>query len=171
MPLYPGVSIITLGVADVATASRFYQRLGWRLSTGASSESISFFSLNNIVLAVFGADHLFSDSGLTRAPSTTGATEAAQPKYNQALSSQAQSNQALPGQARIVLAQNYPSEMAVRQAMNEAQEAGARILVQPTSTFWGGFHGVFADPDGHVWELAHNQFFPLAPDGSVELPN
>ncbi|MCC2099208.1 MAG: VOC family protein [Hyphomicrobiales bacterium] len=138
-------------------ATQFYQRLGWRRSQSASNESISFFSLNNIVLALFGADSLAEDSGL-------GAAAAAMP------ADKAQSSNAIPGQARIVLAQNHPSQSAVRAAMSAAMDAGAQVLIEPQDTFWGGYHGVFADPDGHVWELSYNPFFPLAADGTVELP-
>ena len=119
-----------------------------------------FFSLNNIVLALFGSAELLADSGLSDTSAGHG-DHLAQPDSD---------NQVLPGQARMVLAQNYPSQTAVRLAMEEARDAGAKILVEASSTFWGGYHGVFADPDGHIWELAHNPFFPLAPDGSVDLP-
>ena len=153
MRLYPAISIVTLGVLNIERATRFYEALGWRRSAGASTEAISFFSLNNLVLALFGENALVKDSGLVP---------------------QQQEQRALQPDAikppRIVLAQNYPSETAVRQAMDEAVNAGGRQLVAPETTFWGGYHGVFADPDGHVWELAFNPFFPLAPDGSVDLP-
>ena len=154
--MYPGISLITLGVANIERSSRFYEQLGWRRSQSTSNETISFFALNNIVLALFGADSLAEDSGLE-----PGAATVSQP--GPAASTSA-------GQARIVLAQNHPSPLAVRNAIAAAAEAGARVLAEPQETFWGGYHGVFADPDGHVWELAHNPFFPLAADGTLELP-
>ncbi len=148
--MHSAVTIITLGVKDVARASQFYQLLGWRRSSGASNDSISFFVLNNIVLAVFGEDALAADSGVSLAPDQHLHSPTPVP--------------------RIVLAQNYPSERAVQRALAEAIAAGGNELVAPQKTPWGGYHGVFADPDGHVWELAYNPFFPLAADGTVELP-
>lgn len=154
--MYPGVSLITLGVANIERSSRFYERLGWRRSQSTSNETISFFALNNIVLALFGAESLAEDSGLAPVAATVS-----QPRPAASTSA---------GQARIVLAQNHPSPHAVRNALAAAIQAGAHVLVEPQETFWGGYHGVFADPDGHVWELAHNTFFPLAADGTLELP-
>lgn len=179
MRMYPAVSIITLGVADVARASRFYQSLGWRLSSGASTANISFFSLNNIVLALFNEDSLAADSGfgsamvgsaVVRNPTADTVRRPAGDIPGQAIRQEASpASDIVP--PRIVLAQNYPSESAVRQAMDEAVTAGGRMLVAPEKTFWGGYHGIYADPDGHVWELAHNPFVSLAPDGSVALPD
>ncbi|MGE3246243.1 MAG: VOC family protein [Beijerinckiaceae bacterium] len=149
MRIYPGISIVTLGVADVRRASLFYQRLGWRMSVAASNAAISFFTLNAIVLALFGREALAADSGL---PAIRG--------------------DASPGAfSGVTLAQNHPSEIAVRQAMDDALSAGASELVPPSATSWGGYHAVFADPDGHVWELAYNPFFALSADGGVELPD
>ena len=144
MRFYPGISVATLGVAEVERARRFYQRLGWRRSAAASNDSICFFSLNNIVLALFARDALAADSGLTGA--------------------------AAAGFSGVALAQNYGSPAAVRQAMDDVLLAGGRELAAPQKTTWGGYHGVFADPDGHVWELAHNPFFELGADGTLTLP-
>lgn len=145
MSMYPGVSIITLGVADVARATRFYTNLGWRHSHGASNESITFFTLNNVVLGIFGRDALAEDSGLPAGGRN--------------------------GFSGMTLAQNHGSEAAVRQALASAVAAGATTLKEPQPTFWGGYHATFADPDGHVWELAHNPFFRLGPDGTLTLPD
>lgn len=143
--MYPGISIVTLGVADVARSTRFYERLGWRWSKQSSNDSITFFTLNNIVLGIFGRDALAEDSGLA-----AGRHE---------------------GFAGITLAQNHGSEASVRHALASAVTAGATTLKEPQATFWGGYHATFADPDGHVWELAHNPFFKLGPDGTLTLPD
>lgn len=146
MRLYPGVSIVTLGVSDLGRAQRFYEQLRWRRSRAASTDRISFFALNSLVLALFDRMALAEDAGVA------------------------------DGEAAVVfsgvtLAQNYGSKAAVRMAMDEALAAGARGLKAPQDTAWGGYHATFADPDGHVWELAYNPFVELAADGTILLPD
>jgi len=148
--MYPGIAVITLGVDDTRRALAFYKRLGWRLCEAISNDQISFFALNNIVLALYARDLLAMDSGLGDA-SGIGANSS--------------------GYSAITLAQNYASEHAVRRAFKQAMEAGAQSLVEPSATAWGGFHAVFADPDGHVWELAHNPFVELTAEGTLALPD
>lgn len=147
MTFYSGITLITLGVDNVERASLFYERLGWRRSRGASQASISFFALNTLALALFGQFDLAADSGL---PSETG-----------------DASSAFRG---VTLAQNHGSKAAVDAVLAEAEAAGARILKPGVDTDWGGYHGIFADLDGHVWEICYNPFFPLAADGSVCLP-
>ena len=147
MRIYPGVSMVRLGVADVARSGRFYGRLGWRPSLEASSGSICFFALNNIVLALFGRVELAHDCGLEAVEQVDGTRFAG-----------------------ISLSQNYGSAAAVDQAFDAAIGAGGCRLVEPSQNSWGGYHGVFADPDGHVWELACNPFIELAVDGTLALP-
>ena len=143
---YPGITLVTLGVDSVERASLFYERLGWRRSRAASQSSISFFQLNTIAVGLFGRKDLAVDSGLP--------AHAAQPV-------------AFSG---VTLAQNHGSKSAVDAVMAEAEVAGAKVLKAPCDTDWGGYHGVFADPDGYVWEVCFNPFFPLAADGSITLP-
>jgi predicted lactoylglutathione lyase len=147
LSLYPGISMVTLGVADVEKSGRFYQRLGWRCSMAASNESICFLALNNIVLALFGRAALAHDCGLD-----------ADVRRDMA---------SFPG---FALAQNYGSEAAVDRAFDHAIAAGGRKLVEPQRAAWGGYHGIFADPDGHIWELAFNPIMELAADGTLNLP-
>ena len=136
------VNIVTLGVADVAKARAFYERLGWRAST-ASQSSITFFQGNGTVLALFGRDALAEDTGRPRrAPGTGSAT----------------------------LACNAPSKSEVDRIFAHALACGATGLKTPTDVFWGGYSGYFADLDGHVWEVAYNPFFPLDVNGRVRLP-
>lgn len=157
MRFYPGVSMITLGVRDVERASAFYERLGWKRSRGASSPAITFFGLNNIVLALFPRDALAQDSGFDSGFGNGPGSFA--------------DEEDRPGFSGVSLAQNYGSRESVNTAMQDAEQAGGRILLTPSIAAWGGYHGVFADPDGHVWELAFNPFMPVGPDGSLTLPD
>ncbi|CAH1648783.1 MULTISPECIES: VOC family protein [unclassified Chelatococcus] len=142
-PLAPKVNLITLGVSDIARSTTFYQRLGWRRSEEASTQDVSFFALDNLVLAVWSRDRLAEDAGLAPTP---------------------------PGFGGFTLAQNLPSERDVDLAVENAVAAGGRLLKKPAKTFWGGYSGYFADPDGHPWEIAYNPYFPLDENGLVALP-
>jgi catechol 2,3-dioxygenase-like lactoylglutathione lyase family enzyme len=136
------LSLVTLGVADLARARRFYgEGLGWR-EAEPRREEIAFFQLAGMALALWSLDALAEDTGL--APQT-------------------------PGLGGVALAINLASPEAVDAAMAEAQRAGARILKPAQAVFWGGYSGYFADPDGHPWELAHNPFWTLNPDGTVTI--
>jgi predicted lactoylglutathione lyase len=136
------ISLITLGVADVVKATAFYERLGLTKSKG-SQESVSFFPAGPVVLALWGRDAQRDD---------------------------AQAVELWTGNGGIVVAQNLASEAEVDAMMARAEAAGARILKPPAKTFWGGYDGYFADPDGHVWEVAFNPFWELDGDGRVKLP-
>ena len=136
------VSLITLGVADVARARAFYEALGWRASP-ASQEAVAFFQANGLALALFGRADLAVDAGL------------ADPA---------------PGFSGISLAQNLRSTHEVDALFAQAVAAGARAVKVPQATEWGGHSGYFADPDGHLWELAWNPFFPLDEQGNLSLP-
>jgi len=138
------VSLITLGVADVARATAFYEALGFKLSRRASQPEVSFFQAGALVLALWGRDAQKEDANA------------------EALWS---------GNGGIVIAQNVGSEHDVDAVMARAETAGARILRPAGKTFWGGYNGYFADADGHVWEIAHNPFWHLDADGSVRLPD
>jgi len=134
------VSLITLGVADLAAARAFYARLGWVEHGG--TEGVAFYQMHGTVLALFGRDDLATDQGRPGAALGTGA---------------------------ITLAQNFASEVEVDAAYAQALAAGGTALKAPGKVFWGGYSGYWADPDGHVWEVAMNPFWPLAADGSLTL--
>lgn len=136
------VTLITLGVADLARSRRFYERLGWQPHP-SSEDTIVFFQMHGTVLALFSRASLAADQDRADAPLGTGA---------------------------MTLAQNFATREAVDQAFGEALAAGATALKRPQDVFWGGYSGYYADPDGHVWELAMNPFWPLNPDGSLTLP-
>lgn len=135
------VTLITLGVADLNRARAFYAALGWR--PAASPEGVTFYQMHGAVLGLFGLSDLAADQGRLRAALGTGA---------------------------MTLAQNFVTEVEVDAAYALALDAGAVALKRPEKVFWGGYSGYFADPDGHVWELAMNPFWPLAADGSLTLP-
>jgi len=137
------ISLITLGVADVATATAFYERLGFIRSKKASQESVSFFRAGPVVLALWGREAQRDD---------------------------ARAAELWTGNGGIAVAQNLASESAVDAMMARVEAAGARILKPAAKTFWGGYDGYFADPDGHVWEVAFNPLWELDEDGRVRLP-
>jgi catechol 2,3-dioxygenase-like lactoylglutathione lyase family enzyme len=136
------LAMITLGVADLAAATAFYRRLG--LETGGGSDAaVSFFDMDGVILGLYPRDPLADDAGVERGGS---------------------------GFSGITLAWNRPSPAAVDAALAEAVAAGGRITRPAQKTFWGGYSGYFADPDGHLWEVAHNPFFPLDDRGVAHLP-
>ena len=135
------VTLITLGVDDLPRARAFSAALGW--TPAEETEGVSFYQMNGLALGLFGRADLAKDQGREGAPLGTGA---------------------------MTLAQNFPTEAEVDAAFAAALSAGATPLKSPTKVFWGGYSGYFADPDGHVWELAMNPFWPLAADGSLTLP-
>lgn len=134
------VSFITLGVSDLARSKAFYERLGWTASP-ASQDSIVFFDLNGVVLGLFGRKDLAEDAGVP-----DGAA----------------------GFSAITLACNQRSEAEVDAVMREAEAAGAVIVTPAEKVFWGGYRGYFTDPDGHIWEIAHNPFAPIDSEGRVK---
>jgi uncharacterized protein len=135
------VTLITLGVADLERSRAFYQSLGWEAAR--LGEGVVFIQLAGQVLALFGIEDLAKDMGAERAGLGTGAS---------------------------TLARNFASEAEVDAAFELAISAGAQVLKRPEKVTWGGYSGYFADPDGHVWELAMNPFWPLAADGTLTLP-
>jgi uncharacterized glyoxalase superfamily protein PhnB len=136
------VTLITLGCADLARSRAFYAALGWREAPGGS-DGVSFYQMHGAALALFGSDALAADQGRPGASLGTGA---------------------------ITLAQNFATTEEVDAAFDAALAAGAMALKRPEAVFWGGYSGYWADPDGHVWEVAHNPFWPLNEDGSLTLP-
>lgn len=136
------VTLITLGVSDLAAAKAFYARLGWIQHSG--TDGVAFYQMHGAVLGLFGRAELAADQGRPGAELGTGA---------------------------ITLAQNFATEAEVDAAFALAIAAGGKALKAPEKVFWGGYSGYWSDPDGHVWELAMNPFWPLAADGSLTLPN
>jgi catechol 2,3-dioxygenase-like lactoylglutathione lyase family enzyme len=134
------VSLVTLGVSDLGRARRFYEALGWT-SASAPENDVVFFQAGGMVVGLWSRAALAEDSGVV----DTG------------------------GWGGITLAHNVRSPAEVDAVIDEARAAGARIAREPAKTFWGGYSGVFHDPDGHPWEVAHNPGWTITGDGSVEL--
>ena len=133
------LSLITLGVADTAQARRFYEALGW---SGESPDGdVVFFQLPGLIVALWGRDKLAEDSVMD----DTG------------------------GWGGVTLAYNVPSAAGVDAVLAEAARAGATIGRPGAATFWGGYSGLFVDPDGHPWEVAHNPAWVISDDGSTRM--
>ena len=139
----PRISLITLGVADVARARAFYEALGWRASS-ASQPEVAFFQANGLAIALFGREALAEDAAI---------------------------EDSAPGFSAIALAHNGRSKADVDAVFAQALSAGAKPVKPPQDTSWGGYSGYFADPDGHLWEVAWNPFFPLDERGNLSLPD
>ena len=137
------ISLVTLGVSDLDQSRKFYERLGWRRSM-ANSEGIVFFQAGGMRWLCTRELSLPKDANL--------------PPNRQ-------------GFGRITLAYNTRSRTEVDMVLAEAQSAGARLLKPAEEAFWGGYSGCFSDPDGFPWEVAWNPSFPIAEDGSVQLPS
>jgi len=135
------LSLVTLGVSDLGRARRFYEALGWR-SGAAPDDDVVFFRAGGTVLALWGRAELAEDSGVKDGGGWGGVT----------------------------LAHNVRSPEEVDAVLADAERAGATITRAAGPAFWGGYTGVFTDPDGHAWEVAHNPHWTFAADGSVVLP-
>jgi hypothetical protein len=134
------VSLVTLGVRDLARSRAFYEALGW--TTGAEpDDDVVFFQAGGMIVALWGRGQLAEDSGVEDGGGWGGVT----------------------------LAHNVRSPEEVDAVIAEAEAAGATIPRRGAETFWGGYSGVFVDPDGHPWEVAHNPHWTLGADGSVYL--
>jgi len=136
------VSIVTLGVENLERSRQFYERLGWRASA-ASSEGIAFFQAGGIALALYPRTELAKDANM---------------------SDEAQQFRG------FTLAYNTRSRQEVDSTLAEAQKAGAKLIKPAQEAFWGGYSGYFSDPEGFLWEVAWNPFFPITEDGSIRLP-
>ena len=136
------VSLITLGVSDVQRSRRFYEALGWR---GQEVEETVFFQAGGMAVVLWGRSKLASDAGVD--------------------------DMTADGFDGVALAQNVRSAAEVDAVLAAAAAAGATLTQPAATTFYGGYAGYFRDPDGHVWEIAHNPGFTLNDDGSLTLPD
>ena len=136
------LSLITLGISDLGRARKFYEALGWK--TGAEeADDVVFFQAGCIVVSLWGRDKLAEDSVVT----DTG------------------------GWGGVTLAYNCRSTGDVDEVIEEARAAGATIGREPGETFYGGYSGIFIDPDGHPWEVAYNPRWTIEEDGALTLPD
>ena len=134
------VSLITLGVEDLSRARRFYEALGWK-TRAAPDDDIVFFQAGGFIVALWDRAKLADDSGVR----DTG------------------------GWGGVTLAHCVGSLQEVDAVLGQARAAGAQVAREAGATFWGGYSGVFTDPDGHLWEVAHNPHWTLHHDGSISL--
>jgi catechol 2,3-dioxygenase-like lactoylglutathione lyase family enzyme len=134
------VSLITLGIADLQRAKAFYEGLGWS-APADENDDVVFFPAGGMVVALWDRGRLAADSAVTDGGGWGGVT----------------------------LAYNVRSPEEVDAVIEEARAAGGRIGREPGETFWGGYSGVFVDPDGHPWEVAHNPAWTVHEDGSITL--
>ena len=135
------ISLITLGVADVGRSRSFYEQLGWR---GHEVEETVFFQAGGQAVVLWGRDKLADDARVQAGTATFSG---------------------------IALAQNVRSREEVDDVVAAAARAGAEVTKPPSETFYGGYAGYFRDPDGHVWEVAHNPGFHLDANGALTLPD
>lgn len=140
-PMEQRISLVTLGVSDLARAKPFYEALGWR---GQEVEATVFFQAGGVGLVLWGNDKLADDA-------------AAGPVRG--------------GFRGVTIAHNVRDRSEVDSIIGAAEAAGAIVTRRPAETFYGGYAGYFADPDGHVWEVAYNPGFPIADDGSITIPD
>ena len=138
------LSLVTLGVSDLAQSIAFYEALGFRRKA-KKAQGVGFFQAGAITFAVWPADELAKDAQAvtTRAPAFRG----------------------------VALAWNCRSDAEVDAVIERARNAGGTVQKAGQKTFWGGYAGYFADPDGHLWEVAHNPGFQLTDDGRLTLPD
>jgi uncharacterized protein len=135
------LSLVTLGIADLERSRAFYEALGW--TTGAEpGADVVFFQAGGMIVALWSREELAEDSGVRDSGGWGGVT----------------------------LAYNTRSPEEVDAVIEEARAAGASVPRAGGETFWGGYSGVFIDPDGHPWEVAHNPRWTVHDDGSVTLP-
>jgi catechol 2,3-dioxygenase-like lactoylglutathione lyase family enzyme len=139
--MQPRVSLVTLGVEDLARAKAFYEALGWH---GQEVQETVFFQAGPLAVVLWGRDKLAEDSGIEDDGGRFGG---------------------------IALAQNVRSAAEVDAICAAAEAAGATVTRPPSTTFYGGYAGVFRDPDGHLWEIAHNPGFTLDENGALILPD
>ena len=144
MPCPPRVSLATLGVADVARSTEFYESLGWRLSPASVPGVVSFFQTAGGLLSLVKTDDISADAGIPARES---------------------------GDFRgVMLAINVETPAAVDEALRSVVQAGATLVKAGGLADWGGYLGYITDPDGHLWEITWNPGFPLGADGVPRLP-
>jgi len=138
----PRISIVTLGVENLARAVRFYEAMGLKRHRGIT-DNVAFFQMGGSILALWPREDLAKDAGIADIG---------------------------PGFRAAALAYNTRSDAEVEEMLAGAERAGGRIVKPAQRAFWGGWYGYFADPEGHLWEVAHNPAFPINAEGRISLP-
>jgi predicted lactoylglutathione lyase len=140
----PRITLITLGVADLARSDAFFRSVGFERSSASVDGEVSFFRAGGVVLGLFGRDDLAADASVPADGS---------------------------GFRAFSVAMNFGSRAEVDEAFDRWVAAGAEPTAPPRPTDWGGYTSYVADPEGHLWEIAHNPGWPLSDDGRIELPD
>ena len=135
-------TLVTLGVSDVERAAQFYAAMGLKRGV-KSAKGVAFFKAGGVVLSLYGRDDLAQDATVENST---------------------------PGFSGASLAYNVEREGSVESVLEAAAAAGGKIIKPAQRAFWGGYSGYFADPDGHLWEVAHNPGFSLDEKGLILLP-
>lgn len=141
------ISLITLGCQNVETQTKFYENLGWRRVK--TQKGIVAFDLLSQVLGLYPMAALAEDLGVDEGQLQSAKNDPNEPRY-----------------AAMTLGYNTRDRAEVDHVIAAAKTAGATIVKEPAEVFWGGYHGYFADPEGHLWEVAHNPFSRLSPEGA-----
>ena len=137
------ISLVTLGVRDMARARTFYAAMGWKRS-GPDTDEVTFFQCGGIIVGLYRFEDLAAEANAE--PETAGGTT-------------------------VSIAHNARTKDGVDAILAEAAAAGARIVKPAVDMPWGGYSGYFRDPDGHLWEIAWNPFFPISDNGAISLPD
>ncbi len=137
----PRISLITLGVEDLARSRAFYEKLGWT-AHAQSNDDVVFFQAGGSIFGLYGRAALAQDAAVEDTPS---------------------------GFRGVSLAYNARDRAEVDAVLKEAVAAGGNLIKAAEEVFWGGYSGYFADPDGHLWEVAQNPFWTIAADGTIDL--
>ncbi len=140
MSLAPRITLVTLGVSDLHRAIDFYSALGWK-PVNVVDDDVAFIQMGGMGLALWGREKLAEDSVA----------------------------EDVGGFGGVTLAHNVAAEAEVDAAIETVRAAGGTIAREPAKAFWGGYSAVFHDPDGHPWEVAHNPFWTVHPDGTVTI--
>jgi predicted lactoylglutathione lyase len=144
MPVPARISLVTIGVRDLVLTTRFYEAIGFELSSASVVGEVSFFRTGGAILALWGLADLVSDAGMPEA--------------------------SVENFRGVAYAINVESRDEVDRALAAAEAAGGVVTRAATATGWGGYNGYFADPEGNVWEIAHNPFWPLDDRLLPQLP-
>ncbi|WP_274628707.1 VOC family protein [Arvimicrobium flavum] len=138
--MQPRVSIITIAVEDLDRMAAFYEAMG--LTRHRIKDGVAFFQMGGAILALFPRTSAEEDAGI---------------RFGE-------------GVSKVYLAYNTRSESEVDEVLALAEKAGGRIVKASGRAFWGGWYGYFADPEGNLWEVAHNLDFPIDAEGRIALP-
>lgn len=136
------LSLVTLGVRDIEKSVTFYEKLGWKVANDYAEQGVAFFQCGGMGFALWSREELAGDSGIKKDNGGWGG---------------------------ITLAHNVRKPEDVDEILRDAKDAGAEIPRYGAETFWGGYSGVFHDPDGHAWEVAHNPNWTVNEDGTVTI--